>query len=87
MRAIGGGMILKVNEIWSEMVFCYQNSSDLLWEEIEKNFWNSRLKAENLTLKDAGVPKVPTGQEIVCHFSQGHAMVTNILDFIHIHPN
>ena len=34
------------------MVFCYQNCSDLLWEKIvlviEKNFWNSRLKAENL---------------------------------------
>ena len=30
----------------------YQNCSDLLWEkivlEIEKNFWNSRLKAKNL---------------------------------------
>ena len=35
-----------------EMVFCYQNCSDLLWEKIvlviEKNFWSSRLKAENL---------------------------------------
>ena len=35
-----------------EMVFCYQNCSDLLWEkivlEIEKKFWNSKLKAENL---------------------------------------
>ena len=35
----------------SEMVFCYSNCSDLLWEKIvlviEKNFWNSRLKAEN----------------------------------------
>ena len=35
-----------------EMVFCYQNCSDLLWEKIvlviEKNFFNSRLKAENL---------------------------------------
>ena len=34
------------------IVFCYQNCSDLLWEKIvlviEKNFWNSRLKAENL---------------------------------------
>ena len=34
------------------MVFCYQNCSDPLWEKIilliEKNFWNSRLKAENL---------------------------------------
>ena len=35
-----------------KMVFCYQNCSDLLWEKIvlviEKNFWNLRLKAENL---------------------------------------
>ena len=35
-----------------EMVFCFQNCSNLLWEKIvlviEKNFWNSRLKAENL---------------------------------------
>ena len=34
------------------MVFCYQNCSDLLWEKIvlaiEKNVWNSRLRAENL---------------------------------------
>ena len=41
-----------------------------------------------LTLKEAGVgPKVPAGQEIACHFSQDHAMVTKILDFIHKHPN
>ena len=35
----------------SEMVFCYQNCSDLLWEKIvlviKKKIWNSRLKAEN----------------------------------------
>ena len=34
------------------MVFCNQNCSDLLWEKIvlviEKNFWNSRLKAKIL---------------------------------------
>ena len=34
------------------LVFCYQNCSDPLWEKnvlaIKKNFWNSRLKAENL---------------------------------------
>ena len=34
-----------------KIVFCYQNCSDLLWEKIviviEKNCWNSRLKAEN----------------------------------------
>ena len=39
-------------QVGSEMVFCYQNCSDLLWEKIvlviEKNFWNSKLKAENL---------------------------------------
>ena len=34
-----------------------------------------------------GGPKVPTGQEIVCHFSQGHAMVTKNLDFVHKHAN
>ena len=37
---------------FEEMVLCYQNCFDLLWEKIdlviEKNFWNSRLKAENL---------------------------------------
>ena len=32
-------------------------------------------------------PKVPSGFSIGCHFSQDHAMVTKILDFIHIHPN
>ena len=39
-------------ELHFGMVFCYQNCSDLLWEEIvlviEQKFWNSRLKAENL---------------------------------------
>ena len=34
-----------------KMVFCYQNYSDMMWEKIdlviEKNFWNSRLKAKN----------------------------------------
>ena len=41
------------------------------------------------TLKDAGEEglKVPTGQVIICHFSQGHAVVTKILDFIHKHSN
>ena len=39
------------NSVTWQMVFCCQNCSDLLWEKIvlgiEKNFWNSRLKAEN----------------------------------------
>ena len=34
-----------------------------------------------------GCPKVTAGREIVCHFSQSHAMVTKILDFIHKHLN
>ena len=34
-----------------------------------------------------GGPKVPGGQEIVCHFSQGQVMVSKILDFIHKPPN
>jgi hypothetical protein len=39
---------------------------------------------EPLTLNDAGGggPKVPAGQKIVCHFSQGHAMVTKNLEYI-----
>ena len=42
----------KEGEERRQMVFCYQNCSDLLWEKIvlvtKKSFWNSRLKAENL---------------------------------------
>ena len=40
-----------LKNVFTRMVFCYQNCSDLLWEKIvlvvEKNFWNSRLKAES----------------------------------------
>ena len=43
-------IITSINRMY--LVFCYQNCSDLLWEKmvlvIEKNFWNSRLKVENL---------------------------------------
>ena len=49
--AIGGGSRSK-HKRKKKMVFCYQNCSDLLWEKIvpviEKNLWNSRLKAKNL---------------------------------------
>ena len=45
-------------------------------------------KYTDLTLKEAGGgSKCPIGQEIGSHFSQDHAMVTKILDFIHKHPN
>ena len=41
-----------IQVVLKRMVFYYQNCSDVLWEKIviviEKNFWNSRLKAENL---------------------------------------
>ena len=33
-----------------------------------------------------GGPKVPSGFSIGCHFSQDHAMVTKILEFINKHP-
>ena len=45
-------LTLEPKEKWKYLVFCYQNCSDLLWKKIvlviEKNFWNSRLKAESL---------------------------------------
>ena len=46
-------VVTETSFTWNgKMVFCYQNCYDLLWEKIvlviEKNFWNSRLKAENL---------------------------------------
>ena len=45
-------IICPIDGFSKKIVFCYQNCSDLLWEKIvlviEKNFWNSRLKAENL---------------------------------------
>ena len=34
-----------------------------------------------------GVGRIlPIGQEIACHFSLDHTMVTKFLDFIHKHP-
>jgi hypothetical protein len=41
------------------------------------------------TLKDArgGGSKWPAGQENVCHFSHGNAMITKNLDFIHKYSN
>ena len=44
-------IFIRENLCTEQMVFCYQNCSDLRWERIvlviEKNFWNLRLKAEN----------------------------------------
>ena len=43
--------------------------------------------SKSLFAQSRGGPKWPTGQENVCLFSHGHAMVTKILDFIHKHLN
>ena len=41
----------------------------------------------HLTLKLVGGGGIlPIGQEIACHFSQDHTMITKFLDFIHTHP-
>ena len=46
--------IIKKIMFFKKLVFCYQNCSDLLWEKIvlvtEKNFWKSRMKAENFQI-------------------------------------
>ena len=39
-----------------------------------------------LTLSEGGGSMCPYGFSIDCHFSQDHAMVTKILDFINKHP-
>ena len=54
----------------------------LLWPKLGTDV-NSILNPKG----GGGGPKVPAGQEIACHFSQDHAMVTKILDFIHKHLN
>ena len=81
------GQEVESQERNAHMVFCYQNCSDLLWKKKCSSDWEKLLKFEaegwEFNPKGCGGPKVPTGQEIVCHFSQGHAMVTKIIDFIH----
>ena len=76
----------------------FEGTSEIM-NEVRKYFYWLRLKylctlfheiliLVFLTLNDAGGgSKWPTGQEIACHFSQDHAMVTKILDFIHKHLN
>ena len=48
--------IIKKIMFFKKLVFCYQNCSDLPWEKIvlvtEKNFWKSRMKAENFQIFD-----------------------------------
>jgi hypothetical protein len=68
----------------------FSNGSKKLERFLPKNQHTQRklLNFENWVNQKGGVggPKVPAGQ-IACHFSQDHAMVTKILDFIHKHPN
>ena len=53
---IGNGLKLftKSHFNFKGLIFYYQNCSDLLWEKnvlvMGENFWNSRLKAENLQI-------------------------------------
>ena len=48
------GHFVEENLTLRKLIFCYQNCSDLLWEKnvlvIEKNFWNSMLKAKNFQI-------------------------------------
>ena len=56
---------------------------------MEHFFVQDFLVAAVLTLNytSGGGSKWPAGQEIACHFSQDHAVVTKILDFTHKHLN
>ena len=60
----------------------------LVWLTRNTGLWlNFKTNLTSLTLKAAGGGRIqPIGQEITCHFSQDHTMVTKLLDFIHKHP-
>ena len=65
-----GGSILEIFKIKP----IYVNSSTLLQTVLtQKN-------------PGGGGENSPIGQEIACYFSQDHAMVTKLLDFIYKHP-
>ena len=42
--------------------------------------------AKSISVQCGGGRILPIGQEIACHFSQDHTMVTKFLGFIHKHP-
>ena len=70
----------------SESFICEHFLKDLVTMGSD-GFW-SDLQFIRINPKGCGgCPKVTAGREIVCRFSQSHAMVTKTLDFIHIHPN
>ena len=52
------------------------------WDKIP-NVYKYNPKLVNKSVSLASIHTV----NIVCHFSQGHTMVTKNLDFIHKHPN
>ena len=54
-------------------------------ERLKNSKTNTIKNDVDLTLKDPGEGGriLPGGQEIACHFSQDHTMVTKFLDFIH----
>jgi len=49
---------------------------------LKKKFTDNKIKTMHVFFN----PKGCGGFSIGCHFSQDDAMVTKILDFIHIHP-
>ena len=73
----------------------------IFWNLDQIEFWNLHdaiLDQQSPALFNPKVPKrcggggggggiLPIGQEMACHFSQDHAMVIKILDFIHKHLN
>ena len=66
----------------------YQNSCQTLDVYLRFATWIGQIQSKLLNPKGGGGgSKCPIGQEIGSHFSQDHAMVTKILDFIHKHPN
>ena len=77
-------------EYWKrlEAIFCQNEKISSRQNEFRNSiFLMIRFDHFNPKGGVGGGSKVPAGQEIVCHFSQGYAMVTKILDFIHKRSN
>ena len=89
-------LLNRENCISTLTVFKTQNEESFISYSMPRNFGQTSKLLSNLEYFGCsfinpkgcgGGPKVPGGQEIVSHFSQGYAMVTKILDFNHKHPN
>ena len=76
-----------VDYLWYDVCTTYILAIAKIDRPVSQDF--PHLTTNPLTLKDmrGGGWNHPAGQEIACHFSQDHTMVTKFLDFIHKHPN